>query len=281
MGEHFQPYERSQIWLGESAARAVYDEESRAIASRLYDLKEEEIYVIAADATEGDRVRWEATLRLPRERAQQLADELLQREEDYWWASMVRLCAPSRNSVVMHSLRKQLTSPSRGCRVRAMQLLARMGDDSVLPRVHEMLDSKYDLDRLVAVTCLQAYGSEDSKATLRRYVAHEPNPIATRVRAADALLRLGERGFADVLIDIATMHQSSSAYNAACGILHHLDKRRGFELFAHILAQADHPAASVTVMHVTRLMGNHELGFESSGLDVSRLWLASQLAKDE
>lgn len=280
MNNRFQPYQRSQVWLAEPDKAAAYRQEGEQIASRLNKLSNEELFVLAANASEEDRVRWEAALRLPREKMQELVDVLVQREEDYWWASVVRLCAPSNTADVQHSLRKQLDSPERGCRHRAMQLLSRMGDDTAISREHEMLDSEDHRARLVAVTCLQGRDSDESRAKLRCYVAEEANPIATRVRAATALLMLGESEYSEVLRNIALNEQSRSAFEAAVSIQHHGDKLQGFELFAQILIEPDHPAAAITVLHVTTLMGKHQLGYELVGLDESRKWLASQLAED-
>ena len=280
MSEKFQPYRRSQIWLGEPAELAAYRQEGEQINSRLYGSSEDKLYVIAADVTEEERVRWEAALRLSRERAEELANELVQREGDYWWASMVRLCPPSATVDIKRSLQNHSVSPDTRCRYRAMQLLSRMGEDSLMPRVFEMLKSSVKIERLIAVTCLEARDSQESRSRLQSYVADESNPTITRVRAATSLLRLGDSGYARILTDIALHINSESAYYAACSILHLVGKRQGLELFASILSQADHPAAPVTVMHVANLMGDYEQGFELAGLDKSRRWLETQLSNE-
>lgn len=280
MSTQFKPYQRSQMWLAEPAQAAAYREEGDHIALRLNNLSNEELFAFAANISEYDRVRWEAALRLPREKMQELVDVLVQREDDHWWVSVVRLCAPSNTADIKHCLRKRIDSHDRGRRHRAMQLLARMGDDTAIAQEHELLDSKDSAERLVAVTCLQGRDSDESRAKLRCYVAAEANPIETRVRAATALIKLGESEYSDILRSIALNEQSKSAYEAAVSIHNHVDKLKGFELFAQILDEPDHPAAAITVLHVTNLMGKHELGYELVGLEESRKWLASQLAGD-
>lgn len=86
MDEQFKPYRRSQIWLGEPAVADAYYDEDTKIAERLRNLNSQELYDIAADEQADDRTRWQATLKLSRDDSQRLANTLIQRSEDFWWA---------------------------------------------------------------------------------------------------------------------------------------------------------------------------------------------------
>ena len=280
MDELFKPYRRSQIWLGEPNDAAAYHEEGTRIAERLRCLNSQELFDVAADASGYDRTRWQATLELPRDDAQRLADMLIHRSNDYWWATMVKLCPPSNSPGTINALRQRLKSSERGCRHRAMQLLSKLGDDSFTANVHAILESDDNIDRLVAISCLAARESDESLQILRNYTTIESNPLASRVDAATSLLRIGEKQYSVFLSQIAREDQSESAYYAACGIQHHHAKIEAFHLFLHILSKPDHPATPVIVMHITSLMGNHPLGFELAGLNESRRWLESAIAND-
>lgn len=276
--EQFTPYRRSQIWLGEPADAATYRDEGFRIAERLRKLETDELFDVAADPHADDRTRWQATLKLPREIVQRLANTLIQRSDDCWWATMVKLCPPSETAVTIEALRSQLQSNDKGCRHRAMQLLSKFGDDSFTANVHEMLESDDKIERLVAISCLAARGNEESSRILDDYATCDTNPIASRVDAATRLLRMGNKEYSSFLAEIARKEQSESAYYAACGIQHHHDRIEAFQLFLHIVSQPEHPAAPVTVMHITTLMGNHQLGFETEGLFATRRWLKSEIA---
>jgi hypothetical protein len=278
--EQFKPYRRSQVWLGEPNDPAAYQVEGTRIADRLKFLNSQELFDVAADASEDNRTRWEATLKLPRDDAQRLTDMLVQRPDDHWWTTMVKLCPPSNSPETINALRQWLKSPKRGCRHLAMQLLSTLRDDSFTANVHAMLESDDKIDRVVAISCLAARESDESLQILRNYTANESNPLASRVDAATRLLRNGEKQFSLFLVQIAREDQSESAYYAACGIQHHHDKIEAFQLFLHILRKPDHPATPVTVMHITTLMGNYQLGFEHEGLNQSRRWLESEIAND-
>ncbi len=158
-----------------------------------------------------------------------------------------------------------------------MQLLSAMGDNSFEANVHAMLESNDKIERLVAISCLAASASEESKQTLRIYAASEANPIQSRVDAATRLLRLGEKQYAMLLVRIAREEPSETAYYAACSIQHHHDKTEAFKLFLQILSKPDHAAAPIVVMHITILTGDHRLGFELAGLAQSRRWLESEI----
>src|SRR5690606_20120065 len=132
---------------------------------------------VAADSSERRRTRWEAALRLSREKAQHLADELIQRDQDHWWVAMAHLCQPSKTDDTMRCLRARLTSVHRGCRHAAIRLLTQFGDDSLSRHIQDLLDSEDYIDNVVAIACLRAQNTLASRATLRRYVARDGNPI--------------------------------------------------------------------------------------------------------
>ena len=67
MNEHFRPYRRSLVWLGEPGDAAAYREESTRIAERLQGLNALEWFDVAADEREADRSRWQATFTLTRD----------------------------------------------------------------------------------------------------------------------------------------------------------------------------------------------------------------------
>lgn len=277
MDKQFKPYRRSQIWLGEPAVADAYNDEGTKIAERLRSLNSQELFDIAADEQADDRARWQATLKLTRDEAQRLANMLIQRSEDFWWASMVRLCPPTNSPNTIEALRQRLQSPERRCRHRAMQLLSELGDRSFAADVHAMLDSNDRIERLVAISCLAVSDFEESKQILRNYAACKSKPLRSRVDAATRLLRMGEKQYSKLLVRIAREELCESAYYAACGILHHHDRTEAFKLFLEILSKPDHAATPVSVMHITTLMGNHRLGFELDGLAHSRRWLESEI----
>lgn len=277
MDEQFKPYRRSQIWLGEPAVADAYHDEGNKIAERLRNLNSQELFDIAADEHADDRARWQATLKLSRDEAQRLANMLIQRSDDHWWASMVRICPPTKSPETIEALRQRLKSPNRSCRHRAMQLLSKMGDNSFATNVHAMLDSNDGVERLVAISCMELVDSQESKQVLRDYATCETNPIRSRVNAATSLLRMGEKEFATLLVRIALGESGQAAYYAACSILYHQDCIEGYKLFLQILNKPDHPAKSIAVLHITNVMGNLELGFEQAGLAAARSWLESEI----
>lgn len=279
MDDQFIPFQRSQFWLGLPDEADAYRDEGVRIDESLSELEVGELFDVAADRHANERTRWLAALKLPREVAQRLANTLIRRSDDYWWATMVKICPPSDSSETIEALREQLQSENRGCRHRAMQLLSKLGDNSFAADAQKMLTSEDKIERMVAISCLAASGNEESIRMLDNYVMCDVNPIASRVDAAIQLLRMGNSQYSSFLAKIAHEEQNESAYHAACGVQHHHDKIEGYQLFLHILRQSDHVAAPVTVMHVTALMGNHQLGFEMEGLCASRDWLESEIAK--
>lgn len=192
---------------------------------------------------------------------------------------MVRLCPPARTPETIKALRSQLYSKDKGCRYRALQLLCEFGDDSFASKIQQMLESDDIVERLVAISCLASRGNKESSRILDDYAKCDANPIASRVEAAIRLLRMGNKQYSSFLAQIARTDQSESAYHAACGIQHHHDKTEAFQLFLFIISRNGHPAAPATVLHVTTLMGNFELGLEAEGLFASRCWLESEIAK--
>lgn len=277
MEEKFSPYLRSQIWLGEPEEAAAYQEEGTKITERLRGLNIQELFDIAADERSDDRVRFHAALKLPFDDAQKLANILIQRSEDHWWASMVRLCPPTKSPETIEALQQRLKSPNRSCRHRAMQLLSKMGDNSFATNVHAMLDSNDGIERLVAISCMELVDSQESKQVLRDYATCETNPIRSRVNAATSLLRMGEKEFATLLVRIALGESGQAAYYAACSILYHQDCIEGYKLFLQILNKPDHPAKPIAVLHIANVMGNLDLGFDQAGLAAARSWLESEI----
>lgn len=276
MTDDFQPKRRPQI---DPAELAALEEVGDRIAERLRELDASALYDIAADACEPERVRWEAAFRLPRELAQLLADTLIQRRDE-WWVTMVLICPPTDSPATpatVEALKQQLSSPVRGCRLRAMQLLSKMRGMSLEAEVSSMLAGDDQRDRFVAVTCLAARNDEASVKSLADYVGCDANPVKTRIEAAVALLRLGHADSVSFLRRIAQEDGSENAYDAAVGVLHHHDKIEGYRLFQFILSKPDHAAAPMTVCHVCHNMGNYELGYEAAGLIEARRWLSSQI----
>ena len=277
MDDMFQPYKRSQYWLGEPAALAEYQAEGTRISKRVEALGTAELFSLASDATANDRARYRAAVNLPWHLKQRLLNNLIKRLNDVWWTKLVKFYRPSKSSTILNALRMHLDRPHSQCRHWALQLLSEFGDTDASEQICVLLDSSHRADQLFAISSLAGRGDECSKVKLRNFVKKESAPTSLRVEAAGKLLRLGEASNVTFLRRVASVLWSKSAYHAACHIQHGYDRAEAFRLFLKILRRAEHPAASVTVMHVANLMHQQQIGFEQEGLNIARRWLATEM----
>lgn len=251
--------------------------EKAMIAKRLEGLEAKAVYEICTDTTEPLNTRFFGSLRLSREDQTKLIDRLMLDDTDVLWTQLYQFFLPTDSPKLRAVLRRHWDESTRGFKRASLHILAKFGDESVLGICKNLLTCTPKLNGVLAVASLRLLGTEDAWGVLRHYWLDKDNPLDTRVRAADALLRNGEVEPLTFLIETAKQDQSETAYHSVISIYHHHDKIMGLQLMCDILNTTSHGAQDITLRHVASLMGDQSIREQHDGLNLARDWLATQI----
>jgi len=184
---------------------------------------------------------------------------------------------PLREEHLRARVRALLDSPRDRTRADAAHALARVKDETILPRLLEWLEGPSEPMRNLAIGGLQILNTPEARSTLEAAYQQGGRDEKDRTVLAMALLRLGDTRGLPLLEGVARRAKGPWSVNAAASIYDH-EPLRGLELLLHLVDQGDDEAKRCVVVRVwiwSRPRIAHPFGPE--GIGEARAWIEERM----
>jgi hypothetical protein len=285
-GEHSKPevspmpveYRAPDPGVAEFVYRS--EQESERQVRRLKDASSDLLKTVARAAQEPEAARSNALLFLLMRRDPEMPAILLELFEDsnqHLWRQVVRSYRPD-DARVKEKLRSLLDDGDEKNWSQAAVALARLQDQTLLPRLEAWLRIGDRPHRNVAVQCLKALDCPTARTLLRDCWDRGLGDEEDRLVLAAALLDLGDNSGSALLEATARAARGAWSVFAATTIWVH-DSRSGLEFMLGILDTGDLRAQQSLVSQIWNLTSLPH-AFTADGIHEARAWIDSQLARE-
>ena len=281
MNDHFEPMERSDLWLSDPADAAAWTQINQEASAAIEGLSVQELRDVVSDRNRPERIRCHALHRLPADEVTCLLGDLLWNDDDNYWTVMIG-CFRLDSQRVRSGLHRHRKSSVLRNRLAAITGLSILKDTSVLADIDDVLMQTGADDSVSTLRAIHALGRlacSESRDRLIALIRDERLAQQVRVCASEEMLSIGQVSPAlEYLTSIAATCRGMEAPNAARSI-RTVDRPLGNRLMLAILENGDVCAKQIAVFYLSAEMDQLDAPFIPSGLQCAKEYLRSLISE--